>query len=30
MLRHEKKLKNKMDDEIKVAGLQALVPEELE
>ena len=28
--RYEKKLKNKMDDEIKLAGLEALVPEELE
>ena len=28
--RCEKKLKNKMDDEIKLAGLEALVPEELE
>ena len=27
---YEKKLKNKMDDEIKVAGLEALVPDELE
>ena len=27
---HEKKLKSKMDDEIKLAGLEALVPEELE
>ena len=27
---YEKKLKGKMDDEIKVAGLEALVPEELE
>ena len=30
MSRYEKKLKNKMDDEIKLAGLEALVPEELE
>ena len=28
--RYEKKLKGKMDDEIKLAGLEALVPEELE
>ena len=28
--RYEKKLKNKMDDEIKLAGLESLVPEELE
>ena len=28
--RYEKKLKNKMDDEIKLAGLEALVAEELE
>ena len=28
--RYEKKLKNKMDDEIKLFGLEALVPEELE
>ena len=28
--RDEKKLKNKMNDEIKLAGLEALVPEELE
>ena len=28
--RYEKKLKNKMDDEIKLAGLEALVPEGLE
>ena len=28
--RYEKKLKDKMDDEIKLAGLEALVPEELE
>ena len=26
----EKKLKDKLDDEIKLAGLEALVPEELE
>ena len=30
MSRYEKKLKNKMDDEIKLAGLAALVQEELE
>ena len=30
VLRCEKKLKDKMDDEIKLAGLEALVPEELE
>ena len=30
MSRYEKKLKDKMDDEIKLAGLEALVPEELE
>ena len=30
MSRYEKKLKNKMDDEIKLTGLEALVPEELE
>ena len=29
MSRYEKKLKDKMDDEIKLAGLEALVPEEL-
>ena len=28
--RYEKKLKNKMDDEIKLAGPESLVPEELE
>ena len=28
--RYEKKLKDKLDDEIKLAGLVALVPEELE
>ena len=28
--RHEKKLKDKMDDEIKLAGLASLLPEELE
>ena len=28
--RYEKKLKVKLDDEIKLAGLEALVPEELE
>ena len=27
---YEKKLKDKMDDEIKLAGLEALAPEELE
>ena len=30
MSRFEKKLKDKLDDEIKLAGLDALVPEELE
>ena len=30
MSRYEKKLKSKLDDEIKLAGLGALVPEELE
>ena len=30
MSHHEKKLKDKMDDEIKLAGLEAFVPEELE
>ena len=30
LARYEKKLKGKMDDEIKLAGLEALVPEELE
>ena len=30
MSRYEKKLKDKIDDEIKLAGLKALVPEELE
>ena len=30
VLRYEKKLKDKMDDEIELAGLEALVPEELE
>ena len=30
MCRHEKKLKGKLDDEIKLAGREALVPEELE
>ena len=30
MSRYEKKLKDKLDDEIKLAGLGALVPEELE
>ena len=29
MSRYEKKLKVKLDDEIKLAGLEALVPEEL-
>ena len=28
--RYEKKLKDKLDDEIKLAGLEALVPDELE
>ena len=28
--RYEKKLNDKLDDEIKLAGLEALVPEELE
>ena len=28
--RYEKKLKDKLDDEIKLAGLEALVPEKLE
>ena len=28
--RHEKKMKDKWDDEIKLAGLESLVPEELE
>ena len=28
--RYEKKMKDKLDDEIKVAGLESLVPEELE
>ena len=28
--RYEKKLKEKLDDEIKLAGLETLVPEELE
>ena len=28
--RHEKKMKDKLDDEIKLAGLESLVPEELE
>ena len=30
MSRYEKKLKSKIDDEIKLVGLEALVPEELE
>ena len=30
MSRYEKKLKDNMDDEIKLAGLDALVPEKLE
>ena len=30
MSRYEKKLKEKLDDEIKLAGLETLVPEELE
>ena len=30
MSRYEKKLKDKLDDEIKLAGLEALVQEELE
>ena len=30
VLRYEKKMKDKLDDEIKLAGLEALVPEELE
>ena len=30
MSRYEKKLKDKLHDEIKLAGLEALVPEELE
>ena len=30
MSRYETKLKDKLDDEIKLAGLEALVPEELE
>ena len=30
MSRYEQKLKDKLDDEIKLAGLEALVPEELE
>ena len=28
--RYEKKMKDKLDDEIKLAGLESLVPEELE
>ena len=30
MSQYEKMLKNKMNDEMKLAGLEALVPEELE
>ena len=30
MSRHEKKMKDKLDDEIKLVGLESLVPEELE
>ena len=30
VFRYEKKSKDKLDDEIKLAGLEALVPEELE
>ena len=30
MSRYEKKMKDKLDDEIKLAGLESLVPEELE
>ena len=30
MSRYDKKLQGKLDDEIKLAGLEALVPEELE
>ena len=30
MSRYEKKVKDKLDDEIKLAGLESLVPEELE
>ena len=30
MSHNEKKLKDKLDDEIKLAGLEALAPEELE
>ena len=30
MFRYEKKMKDKLDDEIKLAGLESLVPEELE
>ena len=30
MSRYEKELKDKLDDEIKLAGLESLVPEELE
>ena len=29
MSRYEKKLKDELDDEIKLAGLEALVPEDL-
>ena len=30
MSRYEKKMKDRLDDEIKLAGLESLVPEELE
>ena len=30
MSRKDKKMKDKLDDEIKLAGLESLVPEELE
>ena len=30
MSRYEKKMKDKLDDEIKLAGIESLVPEELE
>ena len=30
MSRYEKRMKDKLDDEIKLAGLESLVPEELE
>ena len=30
MSRYEKKMKDKLDDEIKLAGLESLVPQELE